>query len=180
MIDPRSAVADEAVENLTAVTFQPPKLMTVEAREQAIADLRRAIFVSLPRADRAACLAAWAEARARLVDRAETRAWPLPVEVKKAFSESRRDSRPDGDDAKVEAFMVERLIVWFNKFGDCMPSCGKESRTVEMVRRGVLTWEEARIAGFPIPEAELNRILGRDGRGRAARVDARKMEQVGL
>lgn len=160
MIDPRSAVADEAVENLTSITFQPPKLMTVEAREQAIADLRRAIFMALPRADRAACLRAWEAARGWLVDGATTRAWPLPAEVKRAFHETGKSRGPaDGD--KAEAFMVERLIVWFEKFGDCLPSCGAEGRTAEMVRRGVLTWVEARIAGFPIPQAEMDRILGR-------------------
>ena len=79
----------------------------------------------------------------------------------KVFVASARDALKDmgkikSPETDVERAAVGRLIEWYHKFGDCMPQCGRESRTREMIERGVLTPKEARHGGFPM-DAELTK-----------------------
>jgi len=77
-----------------------------------------------------------------------TRSWPTIKVLLAALADALGKMNTCKETDDVEAFMVSRLAIWFQKFGDEMPGCGSDARTEELVRRGVMTAVEARKAGF--------------------------------
>lgn len=79
-----------------------------------------------------------------------TRAWPTVGEAMKVLKARSGSSSVKNDDA-VEAACVDAMEKWFAKFKNEMPSMGRDSRTAELIRRGVLADErEARFRGFSL------------------------------
>ena len=77
-----------------------------------------------------------------------TRSWPTTKVLLAALKDALGEMKTTNHAGDVEGFMLDRLTVWYRKFGDQMPSCGSETRTAELIKRGVLTASEARKAGF--------------------------------
>ena len=95
----------------------------------------------------------WAQVTTELLRRMKTRAWPLVSEVESACAAVRQAKGGAASEAEVERLILDRMTDWFALRKTQMPGYGKPSRTVALIRRGVLRDErEARFRGFDMTQ----------------------------
>jgi hypothetical protein len=67
------------------------------------------------------------------------------------------------NDAMVEDAAIIRMTEWFSKFKSQMPGHGRDTRTAELIRRGVLRDErDARFHGFDLSPWQRERSLDQE------------------
>lgn len=90
--------------------------------------------------------------------RMKTHGWPIASEVE---ASCRAAAGHDGGRAAMdESRAVQMLSDWHSKFGKQMPGMGRDDRTAELIRRGVLANErEARFCGYDLDTASRARAL---------------------
>ena len=87
-----------------------------------------------------------------LRDGMTTRSWPAPGELTKACR-SGASSGSAPADTHVESAAIMRMGEWFQRYKSQLPGHGRNSRTAEMIRSGVLANErEAKFYGFDLSE----------------------------
>jgi len=103
----------------------------------------------------------WQRVKSELKSAAKTRAWPLMSEVQTACRNVNARDRANnaaGAARDVEDVMVQMMADWFRRCRSQMPSCGRASRTMALIRLGVLAdVSEARFYGFDLDPAEMER-----------------------
>ena len=153
MIDAREAVAKETAERWLGRTFTVPMSLRSEVMGEAQAeranDIRKAIFGSLPRLNRADLLDRCEAARQHLTATSKSMTWPTPKEIHDAFRET-APKGSTGEDGPVSEYVIESTAQWVRKFKDWPGYLERPVETAKaLVERGELTREEILNAGFP-------------------------------
>ncbi|NBW13848.1 MAG: hypothetical protein EBR82_38185, partial [Caulobacteraceae bacterium] len=103
----------------------------------------------------------WQRVKTEIKGASQTRAWPLMSEVQTACRNVNARDRANnaaGAARDVEDVMVQMMADWFRRCRSQMPSCGRASRTMALIRLGVLAdVSEARFYGFDLDPAEMER-----------------------
>lgn len=103
----------------------------------------------------------WQRVTTELVRRMKTRAWPLVSEVEAACQAARSASPSTATEDAIEAMILDRMEDWFRRTHSQMPGYGRPSRTMALIRRGVLRDErEARFRGFDMTQDMRDRAHG--------------------
>lgn len=139
----------------------PPRRIAGDenAEKEEMATLFRALSKCAPSSGYREWFSGFSDA---LASRAKTRAWPIVFEIEAAANSlsDRANSRFAGDDTSTEAAAIETMTGWFRKFRSQMPGMGRDSRTAQLIQKGVLKDErEARFYGFSISEDDRRRAL---------------------
>ena len=94
------------------------------------------------------------EVRSAVKRRHGASGWPTIKILTAATADALKEIDRKSDDQDVEEVMLGHIVDWYQKFGNCMPACGKPSRTHQLIKRGVLTAREAKFADFPMTKED--------------------------
>lgn len=140
----------ETAVNAFLTRFSPPR--SIASSPELMAEEVMQISDAVARfAPRTGFVDWWPAVGTAIVQRMKTRSWPIVSEVETACRIVNDAGRATGSDEATESGMVDALEKWFRKFGSQMPSCGRPSRTMALIRRGVLhDLRHARFCGFDL------------------------------
>lgn len=101
----------------------------------------------------------WPKVGSEVMARMKARSWPLVSEVENVCRHINGAGRSGGlSNEAVEAAAIDRLESWFHKFGNQAPSQGNPSRTMALIRRGVLRdIRHARFCGFDLAAEQMEK-----------------------
>lgn len=139
--------------------YSPPR--SIATNQQAMADEARLITAAVARfAPRAGFPEWWSQVGDEIARHMTTRAWPLVSEVEAAcrgVTEANRSNSSASQGAGEEA-AVDRMESWFRRHNDETPGMGRPSRTVALIKRGVLRdLRHARDRGFTLTSEQLEK-----------------------
>ena len=140
----------ETAVNAFLTRFSPPR--SIASSPELMAEEVMQITAAVARfAPRTGFSDWWPAVGTAIVQRMKTRSWPIVSEVETACRIVNDAGRTSGSDDATESAMIDAMEKWFTKFGSQMPSCGRPSRTMALIRRGVLLdLRHARFCGFDL------------------------------
>lgn len=150
MMDGRQAVAEEFVGELCSRAFIRPRGWTDEQADSHVSDLISTARRNLPR-DRANALEACRRARAVLVERAKTKAWPVASEIANALKDASKRDASSGSEwpHQNSEYVIESTARWLERFGEWPEYLLHAHRVAEaLIGRGEFTEDALIDAGY--------------------------------
>lgn len=151
----------EEIKNAVAnflLRLSPPR--SIAGNERLMADEMADITAAVSRhAPQMGFSEWWPKVGTEIMARMKARSWPLVSEVETVCRHINGAVGAGGvsDEAK-EAAAIDRMESWFRKFGDQAPSQGNPSRTMALIRRGVLRdIRHARFCGFDLTPEQMEK-----------------------
>lgn len=92
------------------------------------------------------------------------RNWPTTKIFLAATGDAISEFNAKSSTTDADELMIGRLIRWYKKFGNQMPSCGSAERTRKLIERGVLTADEARRGGFDMDQKMMDAAFSEEPR----------------